>query len=97
MSHSKYTASERRGILAIAIIALLLVGGGLLVTLINRNKELTREIPAVVEMSEMIDSVALKQQEEKTVKKKARSKKSGKSNSKNKKVYRRRSPLDEPV
>lgn len=103
MSHSSFSASERRGILAVAIIALLLIGGGLGVTMCESGKYETQEIPAVVEHPEMVDSVAVKEKEEKEAKKKSKKEKSAsekggsKDKSKSTKIYRRRSPRDEPV
>lgn len=91
MSRSSYTASERRGVLAIALIALLIIGCGAGFSLFSGDAEDEKEIPMVTANPEMVDSVAVK-----TKQKKGRSKKK-KSRSKRKKEYRQRSPLDEPV
>ena len=98
MSHSSYTASERRGILAIATIALALIGGGAALSLCSRERAEAEELPVVIEHPELIDSLAVKEKEEKSGKKKReKATKGSKSTKKEKKVYRRRSPLDEPV
>lgn len=99
MSHSSYTASERRGVLAIALVALLLIGVGAGVSMWNGSRE-TEEMPAVVEHAEMIDSVAIKEEaENKSAGKKTETsvKKSKTGKTKTPKTYRRRNPLDEPV
>lgn len=106
MSHSSYTASERRGILAIAIISLLLVGAGVGLSFLGNQAYAEEETPMVIEHPEMIDSTAvlntkkLKSETKKSPKNtKQTSTKTKKSSSKtkSKKTYRRRSPLDEPV
>lgn len=102
MSRNSYTASERRGILAIALISLLLIGGGIIVTLIKGDKDKDMEYPIVTQHSEVIDSVAVKnsKKDKKSKEKKenkGRKSKSGNKSTKQKKVYRKRSPLDEPV
>lgn len=98
MSHSSYTASERRGVLAIAIIALLVIGFGLGLSLCSGGVDAQQEIPSVIAHPEFVDSTFLKQKEEIKVKKKAKKgvKKSFEKR-KTDKTYRRRSPLDEPV
>lgn len=101
MSHSSYTASERRGILAIAIISLLFIVAGMTLSLCGRDISKGEEGPLVVEHPEMIDSAALLQIKEKPKRNGDKSRKttnkSPKSKSKEKKIYRKRSPLDEPV
>ena len=101
MSHSSYTASERRGILAIAILALLLIGGGVTLSLCGRPHEEVEEIPVVVEHPELVDSISIKSSASNSSQKSNKSTKSktikSSSKTKVKKVYRRRSPLDEPV
>lgn len=96
MSRASYTASERRGVLAIAIIALFLIGFGVCFSLCGRSVEAEIEMPAVEVHHEMIDSAALLKSKEKKTSKKTK-KKSSSSKSKNSKSYRHRSPLDEPV
>ena len=91
-----FTASERRGIITIAIFALLLIGGGVTLSLCGRNEVIEEQIPVVTEHPEMIDSVAFENSHSKTTKKKKASKEK-KNNKKTKENYRRRSPLDEPV
>lgn len=58
MSHSSYTASERRGIIAIGLLALLIIGCGLGFSFCNRSTKSEKEnLPVVEEFPEMIDSV----------------------------------------
>lgn len=99
MTRSSYTASERRGMLAIALIALMIMGGGICMTLWNKSEAETEKPPVVIEYAEVIDSVSLKEKEGKVTGKTSSRTKSTtkKSKNKNKKTYRRRSPLDEPV
>lgn len=83
--------------LAIALVALLIIGSGVVLGLCGRPKEVKKEIPVVIEQPQMIDSVAVEQNKE-ILNKKSKKKKSGKNSStKQPKVYRKRSPLDEPV
>lgn len=97
MSHSSYSASERRGIITIAIIALLLIGGGVTFTLCGRDSKDSHEIPVVIEHPEYIDSASLEIQKIERDKKKSDRKKSRGSKTKSKKEYRQRSPRDETV
>ena len=100
MSHSSYTASERRGILVIAILSLLIIACGIGVSWINQNKAENEVAPQVFEHAEMVDTTVVKVQgKNKEVFKQKAVKSSEKENKKtlNKKVYRRRNPLDEPV
>lgn len=99
MSHSSYTASERRGIIAIAFLALLLIGVGFGFTLCDRHPSKDQEFPIIEEHSEMVDSVVLQSQKDAANKPVKKIKKSA-TNKKLKqpaKPIRRRSPLDEPV
>ena len=99
MSRSSYTASERRGVLLIAILALLLIGGGLGVSFCQRPSSKDAEYPIVVEHPEMVDSVAVKAEKEtkkKNTRKGTKNKKAS-TTKKRPKTYPNRSPLDEPV
>lgn len=101
MSHSSYTASERRGVLAIAIIALLIIAVGVGMSLINQNKAEAEVLPQVIEHPEMIDTTAVvwKERKSKLIKSKSvgSSEKPSKKKLDKKKAYRRRNPLEEPV
>lgn len=101
-----YTATERRGIIAIAIIALLLIGAGVGISYFRG--EGPQKTPTVEELPEMIDTTYNiasqngaskngKKNKSTTNKKKKQTtiKKSNKNNIK--KTYRKRSPNDEPV
>ena len=93
MTRNSYTSSERRGILAIAVIALLFIAAGVLFSLGNAPKVEAEEIIEVKEKSDLIDSTAIRPDQNKGKKKKKKPK-----NKENKtKTYRQRSPLDEPV
>ena len=99
MAHSSYTASERRGLLVIALVALLIVGSGIVLGLCGRPKERIEEIPVVVEHPEMEDTANLNYGIDKTSKKKNKTitREKEKNSKKNSKTYRRRNPLEEPV
>ena len=97
MSHSSYTASERRGILAIALVALLIIAIGVGFSFFNQSNNRTEESPKVIEHSEWKDTTDNSVVPVRKNKKEAGKKKNTKSGSKTKKTYRRRSPLDEPV
>ena len=103
MSRSSYTASERRGILAVAIVTLLIIAIGLGVSVWQEKADAESDIPTVKEYPELIDSVAVKKRKEEKVnssknKNKGRKKsKTSANKTKTKKTYRQRSPLDEPV
>lgn len=94
MANKSFTASERRGILIIAILALIITGAGLL--LHNGGKE---EIRDSIEIQEMVNSIDTTNYQKKNLEKsKKKRKKSSKGNKdKSKKTYRRRSPVDETV
>ncbi|MCH5225707.1 MAG: hypothetical protein J1D77_06880 [Muribaculaceae bacterium] len=107
MSHSSYTASERRGIIIIGLIALLIIGWGVGVSFCSRGNGVeSPPYPEVEERSDLVDSIYMKEKEvstssknnnkEKRESKSSKSKKSSKP-TKSKKTYRKRSPLDEPV
>ena len=93
MSRNSYTASERRGILAIAIIALILVGTGWGLSFCNRSARQDQAYPILEEHSAMVDSVRI----EKEKKEKSSKKSKETSKKKTRKSFRQRSPLDEPV
>lgn len=93
MSHSAYTASERRGVILIALIALLLILLGVGFSLWNKERVNNNVIPKVEEYPEYIDSADFK--EAPIIKPETKKQKSKKNSEKKK--YRRRSPLDEPV
>lgn len=95
MSRSSYTASERRGVIAIAVIALILIAGGAFLSYKQAQAEPAVEVPEVVAHPEMIDSLVVKEKEKKT--KKSAKKKSSGSKKKTPKTYRRRNPIDETV
>ena len=92
MSYKKYSASERRGIMAIAIIALLITGVGVFLSF--RKMDNKGAGPETEILNELRDTV-LQRNERIDYPNKKNKKESSKSNSK--KVYRQRSPLDEPV
>ena len=95
MSHSSYTASERRGILVIALVALLIIGSGVVLALCGRPKERVEEIPVVVEHPEFIDTVTGYNSNVKVSKKKSKS--TSKKLKKDQKIYRKRNPREETV
>lgn len=95
MSHSSYTASERRGIIVIALISLLLIASGVGMGLYSMKQNEVEEIPLVEEHPEMIDTVNRGSSDKKIKKKKKSS--SSSSKEKSKKEYRRRSPNDEII
>ncbi|MCH5223547.1 MAG: hypothetical protein J1E82_05850 [Muribaculaceae bacterium] len=100
MSAKSYTASERRGIIAIAVIALIIIGAGIGFSFFEKSN--MQNDAEVVELKEAVDTLSNKKIPEvksqkrkqggstKKAIKKAKSKKSPKQ-------FRRRSPLDEPV
>ena len=97
MSLNSFTSSERRGILAIALVALLCIGGGVLISLSERQNRISAPQNIVEDLPELTDSLSSIEKNQNKTKKKAKTKKSNNKKSKEKKTYRRRSPLDEPV
>ena len=100
-----YTASERRGIIALAFISLLIIGAGIGVTYFN-GKNKTFQEPVVTIIQEMADTITMNDFGTKSEKGPSRksvntNKRDGSANtnknSKEKKTYRRRNPIDEPV
>ena len=94
MSHSSYTTSERRGIIIIALVSLLLIAGGVILSFTEADKADAEVWPEIVEHPEIIDSTALESKQKKVS---GKVKKNSKKKATTKKNYRRRSPLDEPV
>ena len=100
---ASYSASERRGILIVALIALIIIGAGLFIAYFERHQpDDMKNTPQIVEISEYIDTVSNNYETEKTTlnkKQKSLKKKNSKKTSKGKaqKTYRRRNPLEEPV
>lgn len=105
MNRNSYTSTERRGIIAIAIISLLIVGAGLGVSFCTDRRAMEEMNSIVEEHTEYIDSTAQeknspgnKKEKGKSGNKKTKGKSSSRdSNQRPKKVYPTRSPLDEPV
>lgn len=97
MSYKSYSASERRGILAIALVAMLITFGGIWLSF--RNEKPSTSKPDIEVMSDMIDSAHLESSKSISDKKTEKKKRTDikKSVNKKQKKYRRRSPLDEPV
>ena len=90
MKFNPLTASERRGIIVLAIVALLITGAGVGMSFLHKGKtiETVPEISVLVE-GDSLDNGSSSKKNRKTTKKNKKTKE--------KKVYRRRSPLDEPV
>ena len=100
MAAKSYTASERRGIIAIAVIALIIIGAGIGFSFFEKSN--MQNDAEVVELKEAVDTLSNK----KTAAEKSQKRKQGGSSKKaikkakskkSPKQYRRRSPLDEPV
>ena len=89
------TSSERRGILVVAAIALLITGAGLLVPECGRNK--CEVSPEEVEVIVRGDSAGGESSGKMKEKREKRHKVSSSGKEKKKKTYRRRSPRDETV
>lgn len=97
-SRNSYTSSERRGILAIALVSLLLIGTGLGFTLCERKLKPADDYPIVTTMPEMVDSTkVIEMDQTKGKKKKGKRIDKSKPVKKTPKVFPKRSPLDEPV
>lgn len=92
MPRNSYTSSERRGIIAIGVIALVIMAAGLILSFCRRESE--QEKIVVTEYPQFVDSVSLKNKNSVVTRSK---KKTKKERADKKKTYRRRSPLDEPV
>lgn len=98
MSHSAYTASERRGMIIIAFLALLIIGGGMLMGLSGNSFGKEESVPIVEELPEMVDSISLNESKEKSSNKSLKKTKPSKdSKIKTKKNFKKRSPRDERV
>lgn len=106
MTHrNPLTSSERRGIIAVALVALLITGSGMWVSRCNRPASPPE--PAEVEVLIPADSVEAGHERTdstenlpgKRGRREERRKKASSAKSKNKtpKTYRRRSPLDEEI
>lgn len=95
MGKNPYTSSERRGIIAVALVALLILGGGIILSVTGGQTALEEE--SVIEYPEMVDSVALHQANDRSSQKKSKTKSKRIKKPIEKKTYRKRSPLDEPV
>lgn len=95
------TASERRGIIVVAALALLITGSGWVVSMCQRNMpdEEMPEVEVLVSGDSVIDVAGgVDGKSEKTRKrKKERFDSLGNKSSKTPKTYRRRSPRDESV
>lgn len=110
MASHPFTASERRGILIIAIISLLITGAGILVSRCHRQEPLMEKndvevlINASNSYSTPADSLArvrrdsLRQARRDSLKKARRdSVRMSRKAKRDPKTYRRRSPIDEPA
>lgn len=102
MSHNSYTASERRGIIAIAVIVLVILTGGICLTFLGRTVTNDEELPIVRTYPEMIDSTVLEKENIAKPKKKRNaakkvSNKKTKTKTNPKKTTRHREPLEEPI
>ena len=98
MMKNPVTASERRGIIVVAVLALLITGGGWLVSTCRRQSPET--VPPEVAVLVRGDSVGDGVGESSGKRKKNRKDSTGSSKSsksKSPKTYRRRSPRDESV
>lgn len=118
MAKNSYTSSERRGIIAIAALAILITVAGLGLSLCDRNNDDVATTPSVYPMEAMADTIVFsdlksnKKTRENSKKKITSSRESLNSTKegshsrkkspkhkkeKQKKTYRQRSPLDEPI
>lgn len=92
MKFSSLTASERRGIIILAIITLLITGAGILMSFQEK-----RNYPELPETNVLIDGDTIGEADKSKNKKEKTKRRVKTSSKKEKKTYRRRSPLDEPV
>lgn len=97
MSHSSYTASERRGVLAIALLSILIIAGGFLFSHCNRGVSSGNNDPVVIESKSFVDSVAIDRAKGKENSKNKKTRTGSSQSKKTQKTFRKRSPLDEPV
>lgn len=100
MGKNPLTSSERRGIIAVAALALFITGGGLILNRCQRPEPVAT--PEEIEVLLDGDSLNSRVVDDSMKKKRSRRKKEGvdslgSEKRKSKKIYRRRSPLDEPV
>ena len=95
MSRSSYTASERRGILAIGIVSLLLIGGGIAVSFLEGQRADAEVTPMVIEHPELLDTIKIEDKAKSPIKENL--KKQSTSSKKTKQTYHRRNLLEEPI
>lgn len=108
MAKKSYSASERRGILVVAALALLITSSGFIISRCNQpdaSEKLPQDkIQTIVSPDSTDNHKSASHNKELTPAdstkkkgKKGKRKKSGSSHSKDRKTYRKRSPLDEPI
>ncbi|MDE6754429.1 MAG: hypothetical protein K2J82_07440 [Muribaculaceae bacterium] len=108
MAKKSYSASERRGILVVAALALLITSSGFIISRCTQP-DATEKLPqdkiqTIVSLDSVrnqksgIDNKELNPTDStKKNAKRGKRKKSGSRHSKDRKTYRKRSPLDEPI